>query len=411
MKYLFANALKNVWHQKKSYLFFSLQILAAFVIMLVFGSISLSLNRDYDQLKDDNTAKTFYLTMAPDRDSVYAGQNLGFNYDDYLWIKEQYGNILSVSFAVRHDFITKLGGELQYVFGLFVTDEFFRNSYESDEMKDFSEQKTILVPILLQSMNDLEGSDEVSIKHFLSGLEGEYKLKDSFDIYNGKNDYVYSSVNNNYEYKADNISRLKDIMIAPVELYSKELKSNDEQGYTMLTVNFYNDPDMETLTDICSHLSDKYTNGSVKCDFTSPLKEFEESADQQITLAAILQTISIVAVIITSVGFVGLILVIFNNRRKKLAIALVTGATYSQLYCEIIAEIETVILTGSILGEIIGILVLNIANSSITYFEFGTDITLAILLPVIYIAIGLIISFAALYKLINIQPNEILKKE
>lgn len=411
MKYLFANALKNVWYQKKSYLFFSLQILAAFIIMLVFGSISSSLNRDYDNLKNDNTAKTFYLSMAPDKNSVYAGKNLSFNYDDYQWIKKEYGSLLSVSLIMRYDFITSLDGELKFVFGLFVTDEFFRNSYESDEMKDFSGQRTILVPTLLQSMNDLEGSNEVSMKHFLSGLEGEYKLKDSFDIYNGKNDYVYSSVNNNYEYKDDNISYLKDIMIAPIELYSEELKSNDEQGYTMLTVNFYSETNMKALTEICSHLSDKYTNGSVKCDFTSPIKEFEESANQQITLAAILQTISIVALVITSVGFVGLILVIFNNRRKKLAIALVTGAAYSQLYCEIIAEIETVILTGSILGEIIGILVLNIANSSITYFEFGTDITLAILLPVIYIAIGLIISFAVLYKLVNIQPNEILKKE
>ena len=409
MKYLFSNALKNVWHQKKSYLFFSLQILAAFIIMLVFGSISSSLNRDYDQLRDDNTAKTFYLSMAPDRNSVYAGQSLRFNYDDYQWIKEEYGGVLSVSLAIRHDFVTSLDGELEFVFGLFVTDEFFRNAYESDEMKDFSGQKTILVPTMLQSMKDLE--DEVSIKHFLSGLEGEYRLKDSFDIYNGKNDYVYSSINSSYEYKDDDTSFLKDIMIAPIELYGEKLKSNDEQGYTMLTVNFYGETDTEALRSICSHLSDKYTDGSVKCDFTSPLKEFEESANQQITLAAVLQTISTVALIITSVGFVGLILVIFNNRRKKLAIALVTGAAYSQLYCEIIAEIETVILTGSILGEIIGILALNIANGSITYFEFGTDITLAILLPVIYIAIGLIISFAALYKLVKIQPNEILKKE
>ena len=312
MKNLFVNAVKNVRRQKISFLFFSLQILAAFVIMLVSGSISSSLNCDHDKLKDDNTAKTFYLSMAPDRNSAYAGRNLSFDYDDYLWIKEQYGSILSASLALRYDFIISLDGELQFVFGLFVTDEFFRNSYESDEMKDFSVQKTILVPTRLQSMSDLQGSDDVSIKHFLSGLGDEYRLKDSVDIYNGKNDYVYSSVNNNYEYRDDNISLLKDIMIAPAELYSEELKSNDKHP-SMLTVNFYGETDMEALTEICSHLSDKYTNGSVKCDFTSPLKEFEESAEPQMTLAAVLQIISVVMLIIASVVF---ILVIFRNRRK-----------------------------------------------------------------------------------------------
>lgn len=114
---------------------------------------------------------------------------------------------------------------------------------------------------------------------------------------------------------------------------------------------------------------------------------------------------------ITGIGFIGLILVIFNNRKKKLAVALVTGATYFDLYLEIILEIETVILSGVLLGEILGITGLNILDKQVTIFEFGTDIGLAILLPIIYAAIGIIISLAALYNLFKMQPNEILKKE
>ena len=42
MSYLFINALKNISSQKKSYLFFSAQILIAFVLMFVFESIAFS---------------------------------------------------------------------------------------------------------------------------------------------------------------------------------------------------------------------------------------------------------------------------------------------------------------------------------------------------------------------------------
>ena len=104
-------------------------------------------------------------------------------------------------------------------------------------------------------------------------------------------------------------------------------------------------------------------------------------------------------------------MVIFNNRRKKLAVALVTGATYKQLYIETVIEIEAVILSGALLGEIFGKIILDIVSAKIDFIPISADTVTVLFLPVIYAAMGMLISLTALYKLYKMEPNEILKKE
>lgn len=418
MKYLFSNAFKNVLRQKKSYIFFSLQILVSFVMMLVFGSLSSSLSVGIDELENDNTAHSIYLHEVRS-EGDRSGGRLYYNispmvYEDYLWIKENYSDILSVSFAVRSNF-SALDDENPAGFSaLFVTDEFFRNAYENDEMLNFSEQKIILAPEGTEQMTNFgDPGDNINyrLEDFLNLAKKDgYTVKPTQSIYNGKADRVNIFTTTWYENIERDTTPLSSVMVAPIDLFNKYFTESDEYYNTMLSINFYDKTDTDVLNQICRHLVEE-KDPAGECICVSPISVFEEYARNQIQLARLLQTLSAAAIIITGVGFIGLILVIFNNRRKKLAIALVTGATYSDLYLEIILEIETVILSGAILGEFLGIIGLNILNKQVTVFEFSTDISLAILLPIIYVALGIIISLAALYNLFKMQPNEILKKE
>ncbi len=418
MKYLFSNAFKNVWRQKKSYILFSFQIFISFVMMLVFGSLASSLSMGIGELENDNTAHSIYLheiRSKGDRTGELQYYNTSpMTYEDYSWIKENYGDVLSVSFAVRSHFTARDGENLVGFNALFVTEEYFRNSYENDEMLNFSEQKIILTPDGAEQMSNFDDpGDSINyrLQDFLTLVKADgYTVKNINSIYNGKADRVNIFTNTWYENIEQNTAPLSSVMIAPIELYNKYFTENDEYYNTMLSINFYDKTDTDVLKQICSHLvAEKDPSG--ECIYVSPISVFEDYAGGQIQLAKMLQTLSAVALIITGIGFIGLILVIFNNRRKKLAVALVTGATYSNLYLEIILEIETVILSGALLGEILGITGLNILNKQVTIFEFGTDISLAIFLPIIYAAMGIIISLAALYNLFKMQPNEILKKE
>ena len=397
MKYLFSNAFKNVRRQKKAYLFFSVQILLSFVIMFVFGSVASSLNIGIAEVEQDNTAHSIYLHEIRS-DGKRTESRLYYNttpmtYEDYLWIKENYGNSLSVSFAVSTHF-TSLNGTMPIGFNaLFVTDEYFFNCYENKEMLDFSKQKIILAPEGAEQLSNLgETGDPITerLRDFLDYAEDEgYTVKPTQSIYNGKADKVNIFTTTWYQNKEQDTEPLSNVMIAPIELYHKYIEGSGDSHSTMLSINFSG----ETDTVIC------------------PLSVFEEYASGQIQLAKLFQTISAVAAVITGVGFIGLILVIFNNRRKKLAIALVSGATYFDLYLEIILEIEAVILSGVLLGEVIGITGLNIMSKQVTVFEFAANTELAVLLPVIYAAMGVVISLTALYNLFKMEPNEVLKKE
>lgn len=416
MKYLLSNAFKNVFRQKKSYIFFSIQILISFIIMLIFGSLASSLSGSIDELNNDNTAHSIYFYEVRSKsDKSEVGQHYNsswMSYDDYLWIKENYGDVLSVSFAVPYLFNVYVDEDIVGLYALFVSDEYFRNTYERENLLNFSEQKIILVPDGTDKMRNLNWDiGDVEFQDFLNMAKSDgYTTKPIEDISNGKSDRVYLFTNTWYENIEKDTTPLSSVVIAPMELYNKYVAEKHEYPMPMLSINFYGETDTDVFSRICDHLV-KEKDPAGECVYVSPISIFEEHASGQIMLANLLKTISGVAMTITGIGFIGLILVIFNNRKKKLAVALVTGATYFDLYLEIILEIETVILSGVLLGEILGITGLNILDKQVTIFEFGTDIGLAILLPIIYAAIGIIISLAALYNLFKMQPNEILKKE
>ena len=416
MKYLLSNAFKNVFRQKKSYIFFSIQILISFIIMLVFGSLASSLSGSIDELNNDNTAHSIYFFEVRSESNKSEGKQYynssWMSYDDYFWIKENYGDVLSVSFAVPYLFNVYVDEDIVGLYALFVSDEYFRNAYKREDLLNFSEQKIILVPDGTDKMRNLNWDiGDVEFQDFLNMAKSDgYTTKPIEDISNGESDRVYLFTNTWYENIEKDTAPLSSVVIAPMELYNKYIAEKHEYPIPMLSINFYGETDTEVFSRICDHLV-KEKDPAGECIYVSPISVFEEHASGQIMLANLLKTISGVAMTITGVGFIGLILVIFNNRKKKLAVALVTGATYFDLYLEIILEIETVILSGALLGEILGITGLNILDKQVTIFEFGTDIGLAVLLPILYAAMGIIISLAALYSLFKMEPNEILKKD
>lgn len=412
MKYLFSNSIKNIARQKKAYFLFSLEIFLSVTVMLVFGSISSSLNRDYNRLKRDNTSKTIYLYLLPQWGSEFIGKDLSFTYDDYLWIKEKYGDVLSPCYMLRHNFLTSLDDNIEFVFGLFVTDEYFVNCYEGRGMDNFSDQKLILTPSRINDMTDYTNETEIfSMKYFLENSGRGYLQKDIKEISNGGKDIVYTFPLFSYSENAESSAPLSEVMIAPISLYNEEWQHTESRDTDMLTLNFNGKTDPAVLRDIREHLSEVHSGGAVNCSCASPLTSFEEYAKGQITLANVLQALSAAAAVITGVGFAGLILIIFNNRKKRLAVALVTGADYSKLYGEMIIEIETVIAAGVLMGEIIGFIGIMLLDVNFSFCDFTLSPSLAIGLPAAFITAGILISLGALYKLVKMEPNEILKKD
>ena len=137
MSYLFINALKNISSQKKSYLFFSAQILIAFVLMFVFESIAFSVSESLSLAENNPASHTYYFEMRRDdsglsleerkelqektdkfKDRVgeiyevtegdlsddfsdfTINEDYDFTYEDYQWIKNRFGDEIPVALSV-----------------------------------------------------------------------------------------------------------------------------------------------------------------------------------------------------------------------------------------------------------------------------------------------------------------------
>ena len=221
-----------------------------------------------------------------------------------------------------------------------------------------------------------------------------------------------------YPIYQDTTVPLKDSLILPFDLmedfhdYFKDKDTMIPSLQTLLTVSFAGDVNPNIIKEISDRLAETHSNKQpLKALYYTPYEIFESYAKGQIQIAGLLNFIASASMIITGVGFIGLIMVIFNNRKKKLAVALVTGATYKELYIETVIEIEAVIISGALLGELFGKIILSIVSGKIDFIPISEDTLTAIFLPVIYASMGMLISLTALYKLYKMEPNEILKKE
>lgn len=469
MSYLFINALKNISSQKKSYLFFSAQILIAFVLMFVFESIAFSVSESLSLAENDPASHTYYFEMrrddsglsleerkelqektdkfkdivgeiyevtegdlSDDFSDLTINEDYDFTYDDYQWIKNRFGDEISVALSVcfnnmgviidpeldmnRTDGIVP-GYKNIPVF--FVTDGYFLNNYRSENIKNFSSEKIAFLPDRYEKMKDTIFSDSIQLSELLSWIKDKgYKTENILDIKNKYSDRMFFQNCMWYPNYNINTVPLEDSLILPFDLMEDFLKAFEDKDkripslQTLLTVNFSGKVNPNVIKEISDHLAETHSNKQrLKAFYYTPYEIFEDYAMGQIQLAELLNFIALASMIITGVGFIGLIMVIFNNRRKKLAVAFVTGATYKQLYIETVIEIEAVILSGALLGEIFGKIILDIVSAKIDFILISEDTVTVLFLPVIYAAMGMLISLTALYKLYKMEPNEILKKE
>ncbi len=469
MSYLILNALKNIRSQKKSYIFFSVQILVAFVLMFVFGSIAESLKTNLGLTKADPAAHSYYFRMQTDYsalsdeeirkqqeefEKIKEGQgeiyieedddiseylssakitdDYYLTYGDYQWIKDSFGDKISVSFSTNTQSMgVILDPELDMnrtdgvipgykkIPIFFVTDGYFINNYYNENVKDFFSQKTAYLPDRYDEMGDTVFDSDVQISEFLNWIKNKgYEPKKISEIKNDYSDRLFWNNCTWYPNYNDDTVSLESAVILPYELFEdfcsdfKDKNLNIIPDYNLISINFSGEVNPNIIKKISDHLAETHNNTKrLEAYYYTPYEIFENYAESQIQLAEVLNFLAVSSMIITGVGFIGLILVIFNNRKKKLAVSLVTGATYKDLYIEIILEIEAVILSGALLGEIFGEIILNIVSKKINFVPIETDMGIAALLPLIFAAMGIIISLTALYKLFKMEPNEILKKE
>lgn len=419
-KYLIKNVLKNINVHKVAYIFFALQIAISFVILLIFTSISASVSADYDEIKNDVTSKSISFSLedpyATQESASDMKKDTTIKYEDYKYLKSKYSDVLSVSYVYREVFSSFKDGEFTTAIAFFATDEFFYNGYYNPNIKNFETGNTIYAPTHFKEMiKNILNTTDSNINIFNTFLTNkklkDYSYVDINKIHNGNYNYIFHAADSYYQRRNQNTVLLNDAIIIPIGLY--EPIDADNPYYTgSLSINFYGVTDTVVLKEIVQYFEQKYgNNGQLECTFNSPLSEAKTYISSQIILSETFKTIAYVCLAIVGIGFIGLLLIIFENRIKKMAISLVMGATYKQLYLEAVLEIEAVILLGTAVGGIATYYIINYLNKAITAIDIkANSLAITYLITGIIIS-GVLMSFIVLNKIMKIAPNEVLKKE
>ena len=162
--------------------------------MLVFESIASSVSKSLSHTENNPASHTYYFEMRRDdsalsleerkelqektdkyinrTDEIYTEEDLtddfsyfavtedyGFTYEDYQWIKNRFGDEITVSLSPcfsrmgviidpeldmnRNDGVFP---GFKYIRVFFVTDGYFTNNYLNEEIKNFSSEKTVFLP-------------------------------------------------------------------------------------------------------------------------------------------------------------------------------------------------------------------------------------------------------------------------
>lgn len=114
------------------------------------------------------------------------------------------------------------------------------------------------------------------------------------------------------------------------------------------------------------------------------------------------------ALLITTVGLVGILLIYLEQRKRELAIALTQGATQWTLLFELVCEVFLLTLLGGVLGVLASAaLAPGLSNSAftVTFHWMSVPIMLAIVLMITFVSCGCVLLGAA-----SRYPNQLLRR-
>lgn len=134
----------------------------------------------------------------------------------------------------------------------------------------------------------------------------------------------------------------------------------------------------------------------------------EESMNQNVHIAALLNFLAGFVLIIVVFGFMGLLFILISQRSKEFAISLMCGAIHRQISLELFMEILLVIIIGVCVGNLLSALLLPVLGNHAPTLLAGQVKTLLITLLGGVVVSGLV-CLPLLYKLKHITPVKLLK--
>lgn len=392
MRYLVGKSVQRFWANRKRYAFVILQIMIGTSLVALALHIRFSFQEQFRAFQE--VIYNPYVNITGNNPS---SEEESLTAADYAYIKE---HLNPVGNGIAYYKECSLGDAALKV--LFVDDAFFpivmgAEGYDANAAY-IGENARQTLNELLRSGQSVLGYD--STHEALFGVPVTSFLPLSSFTYSSK-----SLLTNAVFSVLDDVQTFEDYVIFPLSAYeASELPFKGWNNLVLSLTGSHMESLQAQIKDISAYLTEQYGDANWYIDnyYTYTEGQF----NRNVHVAELLNFLSAFVLVIVVFGFAGLLLILLNKRRREFSIALMCGATSTQISREVFLEILYVVMLGVLLGNVVCLPLLPMLDS-------GTGLAFHLETLLLCIAGGLAVSVfvcaVALRKVRRLSPVVILK--
>jgi len=404
MGYIGSSAIKRVFRNKRIYIIFAVQIMIAVLIISVVSSIATSLSREYENLLEDRASNVFYFTAhANIRHDDLAGLMQGgisallttFTMEHHEHINKHFTDV-KACLAVRSVVTVNPLAETSFVV-FSTTNEFFDFALPTNHIIDLNDANIIYAdPQFIHQLAEGVALAPFFFEMTVPNLLYVNVADNSITLTNGEVFHVrpiqdivadgHTQVffDNDLWNKEDYTHYINEIVIAPTHFKLGGMSR------AILAVDFIDgNIDGEMLLGITDFLS---ADLGAEVRFDSLFQRFSAQTDE---MAAVLSTVNMIlyfCLAVIFIGFLGLVIILYERRKRNIAMSMVCGAFHRQIAAEVLLEVGFVVMSSVGIATIISLI---IQNTLIDFREFPFYVNYGFIGILILSAIGISIMVVA----------------
>lgn len=388
MNYLLQKAVKRAKKNAKKYIPLVLQIIIGVCMISLSLTVALNFSKQMGEFQKELVLPFAGVStrMPGDADNI--------TLDDWEYIKASYA---SEGLTYYKQYYAE-----EFFNIVFADDGFYKNIMG---MKDSPQKETVFVGKNAQdSLVGWKPNDKNLAKNYDEARAALFGFQISDFVLLESVEYEARGLLSAISYMEDsmNIASFDDFIILPLSaagdmpcqsIVAIPIKSGEEN--TVST----------TLTEIQAYIISQHPSGDYIVRNYG--EEMQQALSRNNILAGLINFLAAFVLAIVALGLTGLLLVFINKRKREFAVSLMCGATYRQLIAEVFFEILSVVLLGTVLGNLLCIPFLPLFGG------IGVATGYSVLSLVICVSGGMALSaavyFMSLHKIKHISPVHTLK--
>lgn len=395
MHYSMYRAIQKIWIHKNTYIFISLELILSLTIVLCGFLSSTASQRRLNSYKKQNETRSISIQYG----SPHYVNRVAISTQDYKELAEEYGKESEILFFL-YSFVSFYDPATDVVENAFLV-----------SMNDTAFKELIG---LERDFNTVYIGFEIAQKTNSNNLK---YLDNQFSIENGKvklGEERFNTIKtlNHYTDKIIiSLTQRTDLdvnkMVILPEEKMKTLENNTESAPIAIMSILVSDSNSYSIAEqIVTKLNTIHTE--FEYSISDQFYELKRSIEDLTINLSFFTWIAYFSLIVTTIGLIGVFLILLEKRKREIAIMLMMGATLPKVYFELFSEIFLINLFSGIIGVAISSGIAPYLSTAVFTVNFQASAFLVMITIIIFIS--LFSSMCTVFSIKKIVPVKILRE-